>query len=72
MNPDGRLVCCVFCGRDTRAKDGKCPRCCRGLADQTEQLGRRQRAVTESYSPADEVEDEPYSDYHGETTRDDI
>jgi hypothetical protein len=72
----GDLVCCRWCGRDTRAADELCARC-RGTGDGRGQRGRHARHVTQAKDPFDAAEECPHSPraaerYHGETVRDDL
>jgi hypothetical protein len=76
VNRGRDLVCCRYCGRDTRAGDGICSRC-RGIADQSEVVGRRQLPVTRAKTPFDAAgedacESRAAERYHGESIRDDL
>jgi predicted amidophosphoribosyltransferase len=76
VNRGRNLVCCYYCGRDTRAADAVCSRC-RGISDQSEVVGRRQLPVTRAKTPFDAAEECPYEPraaerYHGESIRDDL
>jgi hypothetical protein len=76
VNRGRDLVCCRYCGRDTRAADAVCSRC-RGISDQSEVVGRRQIPVTRAHTPFDAAEEdacEPRAAerYHGESVRDDL
>jgi hypothetical protein len=76
VNRGRALVCCRYCGRDTRAADGICSRC-RGIADQSEVVGRRQLPVTSARTPFDAAgedacEPRAAERYHGESIRDDL
>jgi predicted ATP-dependent serine protease len=71
------VYCCRWCGRDTTARGGVCPRCFRAdpYGAREESKGRRSRHVTEAKSPFDDVaerDDLPPDPYHGDTIRDDI
>jgi hypothetical protein len=76
VNRGRDLVCCHYCGRDTRAADGICSRC-RGVCDYSGLIGRRQLPVTQAKTPFDAAEERSYEPraaerYHGESIRDDL
>lgn len=71
----GELVCCRFCGRDTRALSGICARCYDSRFDRRGEIGRRIRSSDHYYSPFEDAEESPetsFERYHGETVRDDL
>ncbi len=65
------VVCCVQCGRDTSNRTKVCTRCY-GARGVSEQYGRPALSITSSKDPFDEVEENTYERYHGESLRDDI
>ena len=83
INPQGKLINCTVCGRDTEAKYGVCGRCIGQGAGQgfggEEQVGRKARSsqVTGG-SPIDDSDDDLLTDrtadreYHGPSPRDDL
>ncbi len=78
MGRNDGIACCVFCGRDTRAKDSVCAICRGTISYHGEARGRPSRRWSaETDSPMDYAEDDKYDktaaeDYHGESIRDDL
>jgi hypothetical protein len=72
-NPNGLLVCCTLCGRDTRSKAAVCARCGGGrtFSDERGRKGRNAKEMTHDpfrEAPASETG----RDYQGGSIRDDI
>lgn len=78
-NKKRATICCVRCGRDTKAADGICSHCRSSTFDHSEEIGRKARPMTtDADSPFDDFNDDneyhptSYESYHGETIRDDL
>lgn len=73
MSSSSDLSCCIYCGRDTKAKDGICSRCRGGKGpygkSHEEEIGRKARTITEGKSSIEPCYDDAY---HGDTVRDDL
>lgn len=86
-NPTGKTVCCVACGRDTRARDGVCVEC-KGDENSIDNRTLRGRVVLTATTKTEEgktgnvqmdlvdVNDPSLTniveEYHGDTSRDDL
>mgnify|MGYP003386873077 CR=1 FL=1 len=67
-NPNGALVCCVHCSRDTRAKDAVCGICRGGYSSQFAGRNKGTKTIKVECEETDIVRD----DYHGDIYRDDL
>jgi hypothetical protein len=68
VNPSGEIVCCLRCGRDTRAKCGYCVICRGEGVSTTEHLDRDSRDLRALGGDPHDFESDDTSDsrYHGD------